>query len=234
MKATGTDTQAALLPPDTGELRLVVFDWDGTLMDSPRRIIHCLRRAAREHGLPEREESALRGIIGLGVQAAVRQLHPELDDAGIQAFAASYRQCYLEATDAPDEPLYAGVEALLEDLDRREILLAVATSKSRAGLDRTLAASGLSPRFVATVTSDEQPSKPAPAMLEDLLRRTGVARERALMVGDSIYDLQMARAAGVRAVGITHGAHSDARLAAEEPAALVPDIPALHRRLMEP
>lgn len=233
MARSSMDPQAPLLPPDDGELRLVVFDWDGTLMDSPRRIVYCLRRAARETGLPEREESALRGIIGLGVRAAVHELYPELDEAGMDAFATSYRRCYLEAEDAPEEPLFPGVTELLEDLDRRGILLAVATSKSRAGLDRALGASGLEPRFVATVTSDEQPSKPSPAMVEELLRRTGVERDRTLMIGDSVYDLQMARAAGVRAVGITHGAHSDDRLAAERPAALLPDIAALRHRLTD-
>ncbi|WP_018872534.1 HAD family hydrolase [Thioalkalivibrio sp. ALJ16] len=218
---------APLLPPVAGGLRLVVFDWDGTLMDSPLRIVHCLQRAAEALGVEVRDEAALRNIIGLGVDAAVRELYPEADAAFVHRFATAYRACYLEAGDAPPTPLYPGVARLLDWLDAREVLLAVATSKSRRGLDQALEVTGLGARFVATATGDEHPSKPHPAMLEHVMERAGVERTRTRMVGDSVYDLQMARHAGVPAVAVTHGVHSRDRLRAEAPLALQTDLEAL-------
>ncbi|WP_024327395.1 HAD family hydrolase [Thioalkalivibrio sp. AKL19] len=216
-----------LLPPVNGQLRLVVFDWDGTLMDSPRRIIHCLQRAAVEIGAPVRDEAALRNIIGLGVQAAVRELYPDADDHFVERFATAYRACYLEAEDAPETPLFAGVAALLDWLEAREVLLAVATSKSRRGLDQALEATGLGGYFVATATGDEHASKPNPSMLEYVMARAGVEPVRTRMVGDSVYDLEMARHAGVPAVGVTHGVHPPQRLESAGALALLPDLDAL-------
>lgn len=129
-----------LLPPEGDALRLVVFDWDGTLMDSPRRIVHCLQRACAALGREAPAESELRDIIGLGVEAAVERLFPGADAAFVRAFATTYRQCYLGATDAPETPLFAHVEPLLDWLDERGVLLGVATGKSRAGLDQALEA----------------------------------------------------------------------------------------------
>ncbi|WP_018169744.1 MULTISPECIES: HAD family hydrolase [unclassified Thioalkalivibrio] len=216
-----------LLPPEEGDLRLVVFDWDGTLMDSPRRIVHCLQRAAKDTGAPVRDEATLRNIIGLGVQAAVRELYPDADDAFVQHFSDTYRECYLAADDAPETPLFAGVSDLLDWLDAREILLAVATSKSRRGLDQALEATGLGRYFVATATGDEYPSKPNPSMLQSVMGRAGVEPARTRMVGDSVYDLEMARHAGVPAVAVTHGVHSPERLSDESPLALQPDLESL-------
>jgi len=220
-----------LLPPDDGELRLVVFDWDGTLMDSPRRIIHCLQRASRTLGVVVPPEEALRDIIGLGVEAAVQRLFPGADAEFVQCFAVTYRKCYLGATDAPDTPMYSGVTQLLDWLEAHGCLLAVATSKSRPGLDQALAKSGLEGRFVATASGDEHPSKPHTSMLEFVMDRAGVEPGRTRMVGDSVYDLQMARAARVPAIAVTHGVHDGERLQAEEPLALVADLHELLARL---
>ncbi|WP_019558022.1 HAD family hydrolase [Thioalkalivibrio sp. ALE12] len=216
-----------LLPPGDADLRLIVFDWDGTLMDSPRRIVHCLQRAAVATGAPERDEASLRNIIGLGVQAAVQELYPGADEAFVHQFTAAYRACYLEAEDAPETPLFAGVPELLNWLDAREVLLGVATSKSRRGLDQALEATGLAGYFVATATGDEHPSKPNPAMLRCVMERAGVKPGRTRMVGDSVYDLEMARHAGVPAVGITHGVHPPQRLQGAKPLALLPNLAAL-------
>lgn len=216
-----------LLPPVNGELRLVVFDWDGTLMDSPRRIVHCLQRAAAATGAPVRDEDRLRNIIGLGVQAAVLELYPDADEAFVQHFATTYRACYLEADDAPETPLFAGVSELLDWLDARDVLLGVATSKSRRGLDQALEATGLGEYFVATATGDEYPSKPNPSMLQAVMGHAGVEPGRTRMVGDSVYDLEMARHAGVPAVGVTHGVHPPQRLQDAGPLALLPDLTAL-------
>jgi phosphoglycolate phosphatase len=218
-----------LLPP-SGTLRLVVFDWDGTLMDSPRRIVHCLRRAAERTGAPVRGEGELRSIIGLGVEAAVRQLYPEADPDFVWRFATVYRELYLGAADAPETPLYSGTIELLDWLESRDVLLAVATSKSRPGLDQALEKSALSGRFLATATSDEYPSKPHPAMLAALMECAGVEPAYTRMVGDSVYDLQMAQQAGVPAIAITHGVHGGEQLAAERPLELVPDLSTLLHR----
>ncbi|WP_018864337.1 MULTISPECIES: HAD family hydrolase [Thioalkalivibrio] len=213
-----------LLPPEGDALRLVVFDWDGTLMDSPRRIVHCLQRACAALGREAPAESELRDIIGLGVEAAVERLFPGADAAFVRAFATTYRQCYLGATDAPETPLFAHVEPLLDWLDERGVLLGVATGKSRAGLDQALEAAGLMGRFVATACGDEHPSKPSPVMLEHVMARCGVERSRARMVGDSVYDLQMARAAGVPSLAVTHGVHDHRRLSDERPLAVARDL----------
>lgn len=218
---------APLLPLANGELRLVVFDWDGTLMDSPRRIVHCLQRAATEIGAPVRDEASLRNIIGLGVQAAVRELYPDADDRFVERFATTYRACYLDAKDAPETPLFAGVSELLDWLDARDVLLGVATSKSRRGLDQALEATGLGRYFVATATGDEHASKPDPSMLEFVMARAGVEPGRTRMVGDSVYDLEMARHARVPGVGVTHGVHPPGRLEGAAPLALLPDLEAL-------
>ena len=215
-----------LLPPP-GTLRLVVFDWDGTLMDSPRRIVHCLRRAAERTGASVRSEGELRNIIGLGVEAAVRQLYPESDSDFVWRFATVYRELYLGAEDAPETPLYPGTIELLDWLESRDVLLAVATSKSRPGLDQALNTSGLSGRFLATASSDEYPSKPHPAMLAAVMERAGAEPAHTRMVGDSVYDLQMARQARVPALAITHGVHKGEQLAVEQPLELVPDLSTL-------
>lgn len=224
-------TTESLLPADTGALRLVVFDWDGTLMDSPRRIIWCLQHTARALGVEVLPEDRLRDIIGLGVDVAVRRLYPEADDDFVEGFATTYRRCYLGSGEAPETPLYPGARALLEWLDREGFLLAVATSKSRPGLDQALASSGLGGLFVTTATSDEYPSKPNPAMLEGVIRNTGVEPANTRMIGDSVYDLEMARNAGVRAIAVTHGVHTAERLREASPLALVADLHGLHTRL---
>lgn len=222
-----------LLPPGGDALRLVVFDWDGTLMDSPRRIVHCLQRACEALGREVPPDDALRDIIGLGVEAAVERLFPGADSAFVGAFATTYRQCYLGADDAPETPLFPHVTPLLDWLDQRGVLLAVATGKSRRGLDQALESTGLQGRFVATACGDEHPSKPSPVMLEHVMTRCGVERSRARMVGDSVYDLQMARAAGVPSLAVAHGVHDDQRLADEGPLAVVRDLNDLLNRLRQ-
>lgn len=205
-------------------MRLVVFDWDGTLMDSPRRIVHCLQRTCVTLGCATPPETALREIIGLGVEAAVQELFPGADANFVGEFVVHYRRCYLTATDAPETPLFPHVLPMLDWLDERGILLGVATGKSRAGLDQALEATGLRGRFVATACGDEHPSKPSPVMLEHVMERSGVERSRTRMVGDSVYDLRMARAAGVAALAVAHGVHDARRLAAEGPLAVARDL----------
>ncbi|MFP4132219.1 MAG: HAD-IA family hydrolase [Thiohalospira sp.] len=212
------------------ERRLMIFDWDGTLMDSEARIVAAMQGACRDLGLevPDRERAC--DVIGLGLAEALRRLVPDLPDHRHAEMAERYRHYYLEADDTPT-PLFAGVPELLQGLESAGHLLAVATGKGRAGLDRALADSGLAGRFHATRTAEETRSKPHPQMLEELLEFTGCEPGEAVMVGDTEYDLLMARNAGMPAVGVTWGVHHPERLRETGPEALVSDMEELARWL---
>lgn len=205
---------------DPDALALVVFDWDGTLMDSISRIVRCLESAIEEIGAEPRTRAQLRDIIGLGVRQATETLYPGADDRFVQALALSYRSHYRERERTPT-PLYPDAEDVLHTLAQRGYLLAIATGKSRRGLDEALRSTGLTDYFAATATSDEHPSKPHPGMLSFLLDRLGVDPRDAVMVGDSTYDLEMASCLKVTGVGVTHGAHDPERLRVCRPAALI-------------
>ena len=201
-------------------LALVAFDWDGTLIDSIARIVRCLHLAIDEIGAEPRNDAQLRDIIGLGVRQATEELYPGADEAFMRDLTRAYREHYLERDSTPT-PLYPDAEPTLRTLAERGFLLAVATGKSRRGLDEALEVSGLAGYFDATVTADEHPSKPHPGMLSHLLERLGVDRRDAVMVGDSAYDLLMARSLRVLGVGITQGAHDVHRLRRAGAAALI-------------
>lgn len=201
-------------------LALVVFDWDGTLMDSIARIVGCLQQAITHLGAEPRTDLQLRDIIGLGIREATQRLYPGADEAFEAAFTQAYRLYYLDRDRTP-APLFAGAPALLSTLTERGYLLAVATGKSRRGLDEALRDSGLTGHFAATATSDEHPSKPDPAMLRHLIDRLGVDSCDAVMVGDSVHDLQMARNLHVTGIGITHGVHDAVRLRDHAPSAVI-------------
>lgn len=205
---------------------LVVFDWDGTLVDSTARIVDCLHQAALATGLPVLAADAYRHIIGLGLPEAIAALYPEADDGQRQRMRAAYSRCYTEAEATPNQP-YAGVPELLDALRMRGVLLAVATGKSRPGLDRAFRNTGLGHFFHDSRTADETASKPDPRMLQELLQAARLPPAAVLMVGDTTFDLDMAARAAVPAVGITHGAHPAGRLAQSAPLALVDDIPQL-------
>ncbi len=196
--------------------RLIVFDWDGTLMDSQARIVACLQAAIRETGLPPRDEEALRNIIGLGLREALMALYPDASASEWDALTHHYRRHFLELDDTPSV-LFDGAEALIRRLSDQGHFLAIATGKGRQGLDRVLAETGLAPYFHATRCADESFSKPHPAMLLEILERLGMEPRQALMIGDTEYDLQMASNAGVPALGVTYGVHGRERLLACQP-----------------
>lgn len=195
------------------DYELIVFDWDGTLMDSVGRIVTCLQRAARDVDLPVPAVGASREIIGLGLDDAMARLFPTADSSAQSALVEAYRRHWLDDRVAA-APMFPGAVELVRSLREAGLLLAVATGKSRRGLDRALEESGLSAYFHATRCADEAHSKPHPQMLEDILTDLDTPPEAALVVGDTEYDMQMARSAGVRAVGIEHGVHSRERLLA--------------------
>jgi phosphoglycolate phosphatase len=184
---------------------LLVFDWDGTLFDSTATIVHALQAAFADLGLPLPDDDAARHVIGLGLAEAMQTLRSGLTAEQYRLLVAAYRHHYLTQADAVT--LFAGVADSLRRWSAEQRLLAVATGKNRAGLDRALVQSGLSDFFVATRTVDECPSKPHPEMLLSLMDVTGVSAERTLMIGDTTHDLWLARNAGCHAVGVSYGAH---------------------------
>lgn len=198
------------------QYKLIVFDWDGTLMDSEARIVACMQAAFAENGLPPPEREAARNVIGLGLVQAMAQLWPDADDARRNRVMECYRHHYLIADKTPS-PLFPGARELLDRLLEQDYLLAVATGKSRRGLDAALEQTGLGDRFHATRCADETFSKPHPAMLLQIMAELGVDGAATLMVGDTEYDLQMARNAGVGAVAVAYGVHGRERLLDHEP-----------------
>jgi phosphoglycolate phosphatase len=191
----------------TTALDLIVFDWDGTLMDSEARIVRCVQAAAADTGIADPGPAAIRRIIGLGLGEAIAMLFPEEPPARRLDLIDRYRIHFLERDDTA-MPLFPGVVEGLHGLANRGLLLAVATGKSRRGLDRVLDETGTRALFVATRCADEAFSKPHPQMLDDILGATGVPRARALMVGDTVYDMQMAHNAGVAGLGVSYGVHA--------------------------
>ncbi|WP_120993964.1 HAD-IA family hydrolase [Stutzerimonas urumqiensis] len=196
---------------------LLIFDWDGTLVDSIERIVVCMREAARGCGLPQRDDSQIKGIIGLGLPDAIAVLYPEVAGTGVaDDFRRRYSDCYLGYEGQPS-PLFPGVAHSLQRLRAAGYRLAVATGKSRRGLDRALRDHGWDGYFDITRCADETASKPDPLMLREILAYCDVCPERALMIGDSLFDLQMAARAGMDAVAVAYGAQSMACLQTADP-----------------
>ncbi len=209
---------------------LIVFDWDGTLMDSAAKIVRCFIAAATDLGIRPPGEAAIRNIIGLGLREAMAELLPDADDLTRARVVDRYRDHWLHL-DQTEMLMFPGVIEGLETLTRRGYLLAVATGKSRRGLDRAMKDSGMERLFAATRCADEAPSKPHPKMLQDILVHIGVRSDRAIMVGDTVYDLLMARAASVHSLAVTYGAHDRSRLLEHEPLACFDSFPDVCRWL---
>lgn len=198
---------------------LIVFDWDGTLMDSAAAIVRAMQAAARDLDLPPPPEERARYVIGLGLGDALRHAIPELEEADYPRMVERYRHHYLSSDH--ELSLFEGVDALIDALAGRGHLLAVATGKSRVGLNRALGHTGLERYFHATRCADECFSKPHPAMLEELMDELGAAPERTLMIGDTTHDLQMAKNARTAGLAVGFGAHPVEVLVAESPLACV-------------
>ena len=205
--------------------QLVIFDWDGTVMDSTGRIIACMHQAGADLCLPVLEDDAVREIIGLGLPEALRTLYPGIGDRDLERMRERYAVHFVAAEASPSR-LYPGARDA-GALRAAGLRLAVATGKSRKGLDRVWASSGLGDSFDASRCADETHSKPHPAMVTELLTELGVAPERALVVGDTSFDLQMARDAGVDRVAVSYGAHPVDRLMNFHPLAVIDALPQL-------
>jgi len=209
---------------------LVVFDWDGTLMDSTHSIVAAIQAACRDLQLPVPASESASWVIGLSLESALRSAVPDLTDKDVPAFLERYRIHYLLRD--PELKLFDGAGELLASLAGMGVFLAVATGKSRIGLDRALKATGLVNAFNDTRCADETFSKPHPAMLLELMDTLDVEPSRVVMIGDTSHDLQMAANAGVDAVAVTYGAHSVAELRGCSPAGLVNNVSELREWLM--
>ena len=194
--------------------RLVVFDCDGTLVDGQAAICETMEQAFASAGLVAPDRHQVRRMVGLSLPYALRELAPDASDderhAVVEAYKVGFRD--LRLSGALREPLFEGIGALIEQLDAEDWLLAVATGKSDRGLIACLESHGIRDRFVSLQTADRHPSKPHPAMLEAALVEAGVAPADAVMIGDTSFDMEMAVAAGVRAIGVSWGYHEPQEL----------------------
>ena len=205
---------------------MIIFDWDGTLCDSAAHIVSALQAAAVELGLPVPSDAAASNIIGLGLPQALAVLFPDASQELLGEIATVYAKRFIESERSPPQ-LFPGAMDTLHVLKARGFELAVATGKSRRGLDRMLRVFELEGFFHATRCADETRSKPDPLMIAEILQERGASSDRAIMIGDTEYDLQMATNAGVASVGVSFGVHSSERLQAHGPVAIVDTLPAL-------
>lgn len=187
------------------DYKLLIFDWDGTLCDSIGRIVVAMHEASQAAGYAQCADDAVKGIIGLALPEAIRVLYPAIDDEQVLTFRGHYAEAYM-ALDANPSPLFEGVIESMEAFRAQGYRLAVATGKARRGLDRVLNAHGWAEYFDITRAADETRSKPHPLMLEQIMGHCGVGPEQSLMVGDSAFDLLMARNAGMDSVAVGYGA----------------------------
>ena len=216
--------------PQQRQFDLIAFDWDGTLFDSTKIIVRCIQRAVTDVGgaLPSDKDAAY--VIGMGLMQALAHAAPDVPPEKYPELGARYRHHYVQHQN--DISLFDGVLALLADLKARHHVLAVATGKSRRGLDEALQAVELRGMFDGSRTADETAGKPHPRMLHDLMREFGVEPERTLMIGDTTHDLQMALNAGCASVGVSYGAHEPDAFHALHPRMVAHSVRELHDWLL--
>ncbi len=204
------------------QYQLIVFDWDGTLMDSTGQIVHCMHQAIAQLEFPPLEDSAISHIIGLGLNEAAQALYPTIKSTDVIRLADTYRKIWLKGP--INTPLFDNASQLIQNLSQQDYFLGVATGKSRTGLDKVLTSTKLEPFFHATRCADECHSKPHPQMIEELMDFCGVTAKETLMIGDTEYDLQMAHNAGADSLAISHGAHGVKTLQACQPRDIVDNL----------
>jgi len=213
------------------EAKLIVFDWDGTLMDSAAHITSCLQTAISELSLEPKTDEEVKNIIGLGLREALLALYPQATDKELTALVDRYREHFFDQQSDPCE-LFTGAKELIQELDAKNYYLAVATGKGRNGLDKVLKETGMGKYFPITRCADEAHSKPHPKMLLDIVDYYGVEADEAIMVGDTEYDLQMANNASTHSVAVTYGVHDKQRLLDCKPLTCLDNMNDLHQWLL--
>ena len=210
---------------------LIVFDWDGTLFDSTGLIVQCIQNACADLGLPVPDDQRAAYVIGLGLHDALQHVVPGLPEERYPELGRRYRHHYMASQHAL--VLFDGTLPMLQALKARNHFVAVATGKSRAGLDESLTHASLHGLFDATRTADETASKPHPRMLKELMAVFGVPPARTLMIGDTTHDLMLAANAGTASLGVSYGAHEPESFAAHGPLAVLHSTRELHHWLLE-
>lgn len=217
----------------TQPVELVIFDWDGTLMDSEAVIVSCMQGAIRDMALEPRTDSEISNIIGLGLLEAVTALYPGSNPTFAEQMADHYRTHWLQ-TSQGREDLFPGVIPLIEGLHQDGIKTAIATGKSRRGLDHVLQVTEIGSLFHSSRCADETRSKPHPQMLHEILEELAVPAAAAVMVGDTEYDLKMASRAEMASIGVCYGVHSASRLQRHQPLACVEALETIRELLPPP
>lgn len=205
---------------------LLIFDWDGTLADSTQIIVDALQSASRDVGLPVPSDEKSRSIIGLGLREALQELFPGVNPETQSRLVERYRHHYFTRDD--QIVLFDGVTEAIQELSDAGFMLAVATGKGRGGLNLAMEQTGLSPFFHATRCAGECHSKPHPQMLEEILEELGAVPEKAVMIGDTHFDLQMAQNAGMASLGVSYGAQPYENLLPHAPLACFDSFAKLH------
>lgn len=208
---------------ESQKYRVIIFDWDGTLVDSTARIVNSMQSAADEVGLPKLSDLAIQQIIGLGLPEAIRQLWPDILDEQLQRVRVLYPANFSDNSHVP-VGFFSQALQVFEELKRLGYVLAVATGKTRRGLNEMVERMSVPDVFAITRCADETASKPDPRMLNEILHELKLTSEQALMVGDTSFDLDMARSIGMDAIGMTHGAHKEEILLASGAKALCHDL----------
>jgi len=195
---------------------LIIFDWDGTLIDSIDWIARCLQNAANDtrHAIPDYQSA--KDVIGLSIEKAIAALFPDANENEVNTLVGHYEKAYFSKKISRDD-LFTGVFDMLEALKKNGYLLAIATGKTREGLDEALNATGTVDLFSITRCADETQSKPHPKMLEEIMTHLQISPERVVMVGDSTHDLQMAINAGIASIGVASGSHDADQLLQYQP-----------------
>jgi phosphoglycolate phosphatase len=197
----------------------IIFDWDGTVMDSANKIVNTMQIAARMSNITVPSYAEVAHIIGISLKPAIAQLFGLVDEAKIDEITANYKTAFIEHDQTPC-PLFAGAQELLSHL-HPHTRLAVATGKARRGLQRAWDNSATGHYFIDSCCADEAKSKPHPDMLEQILARQGLSAKQCLMVGDTSYDMQMAKAIGMDRIGVNYGVHSVEQIQVHQPLAII-------------
>ncbi len=212
------------------QFELYIFDWDGTLMDSVDHIVSSLAAAAADTKMDDLGHESYRNIIGLGLAEAFHALYPDADQAQQEALTERYRHHFFDTTKGRST-LFKGTDEMLSSLKSKGLKMAVATGKARRGLNRVFDETGYHSLFHASRCADESGSKPAPAMLHELMAELNVAPDKTLMIGDSTYDMQMANNAGIECLAVSYGVHGCQELDKHTPLACCENITVLNEWL---
>lgn len=211
--------------------KAIIFDWDGTLMNSVDKIVHCMQSAAITAGIDIPSALQVQQIIGISLVPAIQKLFNFRDRASAESLALLYKDAYAQCEHI-DTPLFKGIPELLEKLHTSDKILAVATGKARAGLCKAWTESGVGDYFHASRCGDEAQSKPSSDMLQQLLDELNLNAKDAVMIGDTSFDMQMAQNIGMDRVGVSYGVHQYDQLAVHHPRAIVSEVSELSKFLI--